>query len=64
LSNDFKYDPYPERELAKWQNAAKQYLDKTRGKKVSLQVVKVIGARILVRMSKKKYIEYLSRKWI
>jgi hypothetical protein len=62
--NDFKYDPYPERELAKWENAVKQYLDKTRGKKVPPKMIKVIAARILIRMSKKKHIEYLLRKWI
>ena len=62
--NDFKYDLYPERELAKWEDKVKQYLDKTRGKKVSPKTLKVIWARILVRISKKKYVEYLLRKWI
>lgn len=61
---DFKYDPYPERELAQWEDAGKQYLDKTRGNKVSPSLIKVIAARIIVRVSKKKYIEYSLRKWV
>jgi hypothetical protein len=62
--DDFKYDPYPERELAKWEDAVKQYLGKTREKKGSPKMIKVIAARIVMRMSKKKHIEYLLRKWI
>ena len=62
--NGFKYDLYPERELAKWEVVVKQYLDKTRGKKVSPKTVKVIWARILIKMSKEKYVEYLLRKWL
>ena len=62
--NDFKYDLYPERELAKWEDKVKQYLDKTRGNKVSPKTVKVIWVRILIRMSKEKYVEYLLRKWL
>ena len=62
--NDFKYDLYPERELAKWEDAVKQYLDKTRGKRVFPKRIKIIWARILIRMSKKRYVEHLLRKWI
>ena len=62
--NGFKYDLYPERELAKWEDEVKQYLDKTRGKKVSPKTIKVIWARIQIRMRKKKYIEHLLGKWI
>jgi len=42
-------------ELAKWEDKVQQYLDKTRGKKVSPKTIKVIWARIQIRMSKKKY---------
>jgi hypothetical protein len=62
--NNFEYDPYPETELAKWEDKVQQYLDKTRGKKVSPKTIKVIWARIQIRMSKKKYIEHLLGKWI
>jgi len=51
-------------ELAKWEDKVQQYLDKTRGKKVSPKTIKVIWARIQIRMSKKKYIEHLLGKWI
>jgi hypothetical protein len=62
--NGFKYDLYPERELAKWEDEVKQYLDKTRGKKVSPKTIKVIWARTLIRMSKRKYVEHLLAKWL
>ncbi len=62
--NDFKYDLYSERELAKWENKVRQYLDKTGGEKVSPKKIKVIWARILIGMSKKMYVQYLLRKWL
>jgi hypothetical protein len=62
--NDFKYDLYPERELGKWEDKVKQYSDKTGGRKVYPKKIKVVWATILVRMSRKKYIEYSLRKWL
>lgn len=60
--NGFKYNLYPERELAKWEDEAKHYLDKTEGKKVSSKTNKEIFTRILTRMNKENYQEIFLRE--
>ena len=60
--NGFKYDLYPERELAKWEDEVKQYLDETGRKKVSPKISEGIWARVLNKMNKENYLEDLLRE--
>ena len=59
---DFKYDLYPEGELAKWEDKVKRYLDRTRGEKVSPKTNRGIWTRILTRMDKENYQEIFLRE--
>ncbi len=60
--NGFKYDLYPEMELAKWEDEVKHYLNEIERKKVSPRMNKSIWTRILRRMNKEKYVEGLSQE--
>lgn len=60
--NGFKYDLYPEMELAKWEDEVKHYLNEIERKKVSPRINKSIWTRILRRMNKEKYVEGLSQE--
>jgi hypothetical protein len=57
--NEFQYNLYPERELAKWEDKVKHYLDETGRGKVSSQTNKDIWARIVDRMDKENLLEDL-----
>ncbi len=57
--NGFKYGLYPEREIAKWEDDVKHYLDETGEKKVSPKMNKAMWTKILKEMSKEDYLEYL-----
>ncbi len=57
--NGFKYGLYPEREIAKWEDEVQQYLDETGEKKVSPKMNKAMWTRILNKMNKEDYLEYL-----
>ncbi len=58
----FKYDLYPERELAKWEDEVKQYLDETGRKKESPKMNKGIWDRVLNKMNKENDLEYLLKE--
>jgi hypothetical protein len=60
--NGFKYKLYPERELAKWEDEVKQYLDETGRKKVSPKISEGIWDRVLNKMNKENYLEDLLRE--
>ena len=60
--NGFKYGLYPEREIAKWEDEVKHYLDETGRKKVSPKMNKAIWSRILKKMNKEDYLKYLLRE--
>ena len=60
--NGFKYGLYPEREIAKWEDEVKHYLDETERKKVSPKMNKAIWSRILKKMNKEDYLKYLLRE--
>ena len=61
--NGFKYELYPEREIAKWEDKVKYYLDETGRKKVSPKTNNAIWDRILSRMNKENYrLQYLLRE--
>jgi hypothetical protein len=60
--NGFKYDLYPEREIAKWEDEVKHYLDETGRKKLSPKMNKAIWGRILNKMNKEDYLKYLLRE--
>jgi hypothetical protein len=55
--NGFKYDLYPEREIAKWEDAVKYYLVETKWKKVSAEMNKAIWVEILNKMNKENSIQ-------
>ena len=60
--NGFKYDLYPERELAKWENEVKPYLNETGRKKVLPKKSEGIWATVLNKMNKENYLEDLLRE--
>jgi len=55
--NRFKYELYPEKELAKWEGEVKQYLDVAGTEKVSPEVNRAIWDRILNKMSQENYLK-------
>jgi len=55
--NDFKYDLYPERELAKWEHEVKQYLDVKRTEKISPETNDRIWDKIMNKMNSGDYLE-------
>jgi len=57
--NGFKYGLYPEREIARWEEEVKHYLDETGERKVSPKMNKAMWTRILNKMDKEDYLEYL-----
>ncbi len=58
----FNYKLYPERELAKWEDEVKQYLDETGRKKVSPKIDEGIWASVLNKMNQENYLEDLLRE--
>jgi hypothetical protein len=60
--NGFQYGLYPEREIAKWEDEVNRYLDETgeKGeKKVTPKVNRATWTRVLEKMNKEDYLEYL-----
>jgi len=55
--NGFKYDLYPEREMAKWEDQVNHYLDKTGRKTVSPAIKQATWDRILNKMSQENYLK-------
>jgi len=55
--NDFKYDLYPEKELAKWEDEVKQYLDVKGTEKVFPETNDRIWDKIMNKMNSGDYLE-------
>ena len=57
--NGFKYGLYPEREIAKWEDEVKHYLDEAGREKVSPKMNKAVWTTILNKMNKEDDLKYL-----
>ena len=60
--NDFKYDLYPEREITKWADEVKHYLNETGREKVSPKTNNASWARILNKMNEENYLKDLLKE--